>query len=50
VLAEALRAVGSSVQAISIARNDGHRIADEIQIVVTSNGYAVLPAWNEVAA
>lgn len=50
VLSEAMRAIGSSVQAISIARNDGHRIADEIRIVVTSNGYAVLPSWDEVAA
>lgn len=50
VLAEALRSVGSNVQAIKIVRRDDMRIADEIKIVVTSNGYAVLPSWDEVAA
>lgn len=50
VISEAIGSVGSSTQVINIVRRDDMRIADEIQILVTSNGYTVIPAWDEVAA
>jgi len=49
VLQDALRSVGTRTQAIKVVRRDDMKLADEVLVVVTSNGYAVLPSW-EVAA
>ncbi len=50
VLKDALRAVGTRTQAIKVVRGDDMRLADEVVVLVTSNGYAVLPSWDEEVA
>jgi len=49
VLQDALRSVGTRTQAIKVVRRDDMKLADEILVVVTSNGYAVLPSWGVAA-
>jgi len=50
VLSDAMRSVGTSVQAIHIVRKADMRLADRIIVLVSPNGYGVLPMWDSPAA